>query len=107
MGKYFIDFKIRRVICVLVSDGFDIKEHFVNLKFRCNFYVNFLVGANFLECLWTDMFGAFRTYSFANTTVFAGGGQLYMWGKIKNSGDDWMYPKPLMDLRFSTAPLSQ
>lgn len=36
----------------------------------------------------------------ANTTVFAGGGQLYMWGKIKNSGDDWMYPKPLMDLRL-------
>ncbi|XP_048331915.1 uncharacterized protein LOC107420400 isoform X2 [Ziziphus jujuba] len=28
----------------------------------------------------------------------AGGGQLYMWGKIKNTGDDWMYPKPLMDL---------
>ncbi|MCI00269.1 protein RCC2-like, partial [Trifolium medium] len=26
------------------------------------------------------------------------GGQLYMWGKIKNTGDDWMYPKPLMDL---------
>jgi hypothetical protein len=25
---------------------------------------------------------------------------LYMWGKIKNTGDDWMYPKPLMDLRF-------
>lgn len=23
-----------------------------------------------------------------------------MWGKIKNAGDDWMYPKPLMDLRF-------
>lgn len=22
-----------------------------------------------------------------------------MWGKIKNAGDDWMYPKPLMDLR--------
>lgn len=31
---------------------------------------------------------------------FPGGGQLYMWGKIKNTGDDWMYPKPLMDLRF-------
>ncbi|KAB2083451.1 hypothetical protein ES319_A05G268000v1 [Gossypium barbadense] len=28
----------------------------------------------------------------------AGGGQLYMWGKLKNTGDDWMYPKPLMDL---------
>ncbi|KAF8406526.1 hypothetical protein HHK36_008614 [Tetracentron sinense] len=28
----------------------------------------------------------------------AGGGQLYMWGKIKSSGDDWMYPKPVMDL---------
>jgi hypothetical protein len=22
-----------------------------------------------------------------------------MWGKLKNNGDDWMYPKPLMDLR--------
>lgn len=50
----------------------------------------------------SHMFGAFSTNSFAKTTVFAGGGQLYMWGKIKNSGDDWMYPKPLMDLRFST-----
>lgn len=30
----------------------------------------------------------------------SGGGQLYMWGKIKNNGDDWMYPKPMMDLRF-------
>ncbi|KAJ3692654.1 hypothetical protein LUZ60_011749 [Juncus effusus] len=28
----------------------------------------------------------------------AGGGQMYMWGKLKNTGDDWMYPKPLMDL---------
>jgi hypothetical protein len=25
-----------------------------------------------------------------------------MWGKIKSSGDDWMYPKPLMDLRSSS-----
>ena len=31
---------------------------------------------------------------------FSGGGQLYMWGKIKVTGDDWMYPKPLMDLRL-------
>lgn len=29
-----------------------------------------------------------------------GGGQLYMWGKLKNTGDDWMYPKPLLDLRL-------
>lgn len=21
-----------------------------------------------------------------------------MWGKMKNTGDDWMYPKPVMDL---------
>jgi hypothetical protein len=35
---------------------------------------------------------------------FPGGGQLYMWGKIKNTGDDWMYPKPLMDLRFFLMP---
>lgn len=28
----------------------------------------------------------------------AGGGQLYMWGKLKTTGDDWMYPKPVMDL---------
>ncbi|XP_016451521.2 uncharacterized protein LOC107776184 isoform X1 [Nicotiana tabacum] len=34
----------------------------------------------------------------ANSACTAGGGQLYMWGKVKNSGDDWMYPKPLLDL---------
>ncbi|KAI7728385.1 hypothetical protein M8C21_009462 [Ambrosia artemisiifolia] len=39
-----------------------------------------------------------------NSSVTAGGGQLYMWGKIKNTGDDWMYPKPLMDLRSSSIP---
>ncbi|MCL7037136.1 hypothetical protein MKW94_025705 [Papaver nudicaule] len=33
-----------------------------------------------------------------NCAVTAAGGQLYMWGKIKSTGDDWMYPKPLMDL---------
>jgi hypothetical protein len=32
--------------------------------------------------------------------VILGGGQMYMWGKMKTTGDDWMYPKPLMDLRF-------
>ncbi|XP_019244936.1 PREDICTED: protein RCC2 isoform X2 [Nicotiana attenuata] len=34
----------------------------------------------------------------ASSACTAGGGQLYMWGKVKNSGDDWMYPKPLLDL---------
>ncbi|GAA0166503.1 hypothetical protein LIER_21644 [Lithospermum erythrorhizon] len=34
----------------------------------------------------------------ANSACTAAGGQLYMWGKIKNTGDDWMYPKALMDL---------
>lgn len=33
-----------------------------------------------------------------NSSCTAAGGQLYMWGKIKSTGDDWMYPKPLMDL---------
>ncbi|XP_014502177.1 protein RCC2 [Vigna radiata var. radiata] len=33
-----------------------------------------------------------------SSSCTAGGGQLYMWGKLKNTGDDWMYPKPLMDL---------
>ncbi|KAJ0086020.1 hypothetical protein Patl1_09265 [Pistacia atlantica] len=33
-----------------------------------------------------------------NSSCTAGGGQLYMWGKLKNNGDDWMYPKPLLDL---------
>ncbi|RZC66598.1 hypothetical protein C5167_010302 [Papaver somniferum] len=33
-----------------------------------------------------------------NCAVTAGGGQMYMWGKIKSTGDDWMYAKPLMDL---------
>ncbi|PKA48785.1 Ultraviolet-B receptor UVR8 [Apostasia shenzhenica] len=34
----------------------------------------------------------------------AGGGQLYMWGKLKTTGDEWMYPKPVMDLRSSANP---
>uniref|UniRef100_A0A2N9EDV3 Regulator of chromosome condensation 1/beta-lactamase-inhibitor protein II n=1 Tax=Fagus sylvatica TaxID=28930 RepID=A0A2N9EDV3_FAGSY len=38
-----------------------------------------------------------------NSACTAAGGQLYMWGKIKTTGDDWMYPKPLMDLRFYSA----
>ena len=29
-----------------------------------------------------------------------------MWGKIKNNGDDWMYPKPMMDLRFAQVKIS-
>ncbi|RZC72490.1 hypothetical protein C5167_047973 [Papaver somniferum] len=34
-----------------------------------------------------------------NSAVTGGGGQLYMWGKMKvTTGDDWMYPKPLLDL---------
>ncbi|XP_058225438.1 uncharacterized protein LOC131334446 [Rhododendron vialii] len=33
-----------------------------------------------------------------NSACTAGGGQLYMWGKVKNKGDEWMYPKPVMDL---------
>ncbi|KAL3840243.1 hypothetical protein ACJIZ3_024834 [Penstemon smallii] len=42
--------------------------------------------------------GAVVSAGSANSACTAGGGQLYMWGKIKNSGDDWMYPKPHMDL---------
>ncbi|CAA3033743.1 Hypothetical predicted protein [Olea europaea subsp. europaea] len=36
-----------------------------------------------------------------NSSCTAGGGQVYMCGKMKVSGDDWMYPKPLMDLRYN------
>ncbi|KAL5999912.1 hypothetical protein ACLOJK_034589 [Asimina triloba] len=39
-----------------------------------------------------------------NSACTAGGGQLYMWGKLKTTGDDWMYPKPVMDLRSSANP---
>ncbi|THU64087.1 hypothetical protein C4D60_Mb01t22760 [Musa balbisiana] len=35
-----------------------------------------------------------------NSACTAGGGQLYMWGKLKTTGDDWMYPKPVMDLSY-------
>ncbi|KAJ6399569.1 hypothetical protein OIU77_020178 [Salix suchowensis] len=42
--------------------------------------------------------GAVISAGSVNSACTAGGGQLYMWGKIKNTGDDWMYPKPLMDL---------
>eukprot|EP01018_Ginkgo_biloba_P019992 Gb_16498 [translate_table: standard] len=35
----------------------------------------------------------------AHSACTAGGGQLYMWGKVKqSSGDNWMYPKPVFDL---------
>lgn len=44
-------------------------------------------------------------FSFSAGSFFiSGGGQLYMWGKLKNTGDDWMYPKPLMDLRLYYIP---
>ncbi|KAI3831388.1 hypothetical protein MKW92_007228 [Papaver armeniacum] len=33
-----------------------------------------------------------------NCAVTAGGGQLYMWGKVKANSEDWMYPKPLLGL---------
>lgn len=36
--------------------------------------------------------GALSSYC---TTI---GGQLYAWGKLKVSGDNTMYPKPLMEL---------
>ncbi|KAH8509555.1 hypothetical protein H0E87_011348 [Populus deltoides] len=42
--------------------------------------------------------GAVISAGSLSSACTAGGGQLYMWGKIKNTGDDWMYPKPLMDL---------
>ncbi|MCO5595508.1 hypothetical protein L7F22_049553 [Adiantum nelumboides] len=28
----------------------------------------------------------------------AAGGQLYMWGRVKTTGDNWMYPKPVYDM---------
>ncbi|XP_020576302.1 protein RCC2 isoform X2 [Phalaenopsis equestris] len=33
-----------------------------------------------------------------NSACTGGGGQLYMWGKLKTTGDEWMYPKPVLDL---------
>ncbi|KAI3952127.1 hypothetical protein MKW98_005822 [Papaver atlanticum] len=33
-----------------------------------------------------------------NCAVTAGGGHLYMWGKVKVNREDWMYPKPLLGL---------
>ncbi|XP_024361801.1 uncharacterized protein [Physcomitrium patens] len=34
----------------------------------------------------------------AYSAATAAGGQLYMWGRVKTTGDNWMYPKPVMDL---------
>ncbi|KAI7743893.1 hypothetical protein M8C21_029895 [Ambrosia artemisiifolia] len=42
--------------------------------------------------------GAVVSAGSTNSAVTAGAGQMYMWGKTKNHGDDLMYPKPLMDL---------
>ncbi|KAE9464182.1 hypothetical protein C3L33_03910, partial [Rhododendron williamsianum] len=35
-----------------------------------------------------------------DVVIMEGIGPLYMWGKVKNKGDEWMYPKPVMDLRL-------
>lgn len=42
----------------------------------------------------TAVVAAGSTYS----ACTAGGGQLYMWGKVKATSDNWMYPKPVFDL---------
>lgn len=42
----------------------------------------------------TAVVAAGATYS----ACTAGGGQLYMWGKVKPTSDNWMYPKPVFDL---------
>lgn len=34
----------------------------------------------------------------AYSACTAAGGQLYMWGRVKPTGDNWMYPKPVRDL---------
>jgi alpha-tubulin suppressor-like RCC1 family protein len=34
----------------------------------------------------------------AYSAATAAGGQLYMWGRVKTTGDNWMYPKPVLDL---------
>jgi hypothetical protein len=38
--------------------------------------------------------------------VYVAGGQLYMWGRVKTTGDNWMYPKPVLDLRCDSLWLS-
>ncbi|XP_033128070.1 protein RCC2-like [Brassica rapa] len=37
-------------------------------------------------------------YLYVSGFFFSAGGQLYMWGKVKNNGENWTYPKPMMDL---------
>ena len=36
---------------------------------------------------------------------YPGVGKIYIWGKVKVTGDNYMYPKPLMDLRFLLSSL--
>jgi hypothetical protein len=42
----------------------------------------------------------------AYSAATAAGGQLYMWGRVKTTGDNWMYPKPVLDLRCDSLWLS-
>nr|GEW43255.1 protein RCC2 homolog [Tanacetum cinerariifolium] len=35
---------------------------------------------------------------YASSACTAGVGKIYVWGKIRSTGDNYMYPKPLMDL---------
>ncbi|KAG0624075.1 hypothetical protein M758_3G222100 [Ceratodon purpureus] len=42
----------------------------------------------------TAVIAAGSAYSAAS----AAGGQLYMWGRVKTTGENWMYPKPVLDI---------
>lgn len=42
--------------------------------------------------------GAVISAGSLNSACTARGGQMYMWGKLKVTGDCWMYPKPVYDL---------
>lgn len=54
--------------------------------------------------LYLKYFGMFHLSSFLEAPyscclVHVVGGQLYMWGRVKMTGDNWMYPKPVIGIR--------
>lgn len=92
-GSFWQHFCIKRLFLttLFLQDIFSQKWVFTRIIFLSKFpFYNILV-------VYISYFFVFNISIFC----FSAGGQLYMWGKMKNTGDDWMYPKPCMDLRYS------
>lgn len=70
----------------------------------CSHLISMLQSSRISVFLHLKYFGMFHLSSFLEAPyscclVHVVGGQLYMWGRVKMTGDNWMYPKPVIGIR--------